>query len=183
MTDMRLSNTLTRHGLTGMVLMLAGLAAGCGGGSSSPTAVLNSLACDSTALWAALPALNGARIPDVSSQALTVEYSNQSCAVQHITTATLTLCLSHNSPSDLSWTLTTPKGVLHQLTPPPNWNATGTACAQDSNARLQTLDLTSILSNAQMEPRIGTWRLTVTDNLTGNSGTLLQWQIRLGGLG
>ena len=168
-------------GITALMALTAFLA-GCGGGGSgggSPGPSI-SVICDSGNLWAAQPSPNGTRIPDNSSTSITVTWDNQNCSIQSLTAATLDVCLDHDQPTELVWTMIRPStGTSFTITAPNDWNITGTSC-DSGRGKLQRIDLLqSVLGIGSTQ---GIWALRVSDPTSGNEGTLIQWRVNLQGL-
>lgn len=157
-------------------LVMACFLVGCGGGGgndSERTPVATT--CDSGTLWAAHPAASGSAIPDNNATGVSVTWDNQNCTLQSISTATLDICLSHQRPSDLVWTITTPDASAPlTLTAPADWNTTGSLC-DSGQGKLQRFNLLpQLTSNTTTR---GIWRLQVSDGLAGTAGTLIQWRV------
>jgi subtilisin-like proprotein convertase family protein len=185
--NVKILNLISEHGmrsLTGITALMAltCLLAGCGGGGSNVDGPAPTIAatCDSGNLWAAQPSPNGSRIPDNASSGVTVTWVNQTCSIQSLTAATLEVCLDHDQPTDLLWTITRPSiGNSQTITAPNNWNSTGTSC-ETGPGKLQRINL------LQTAPNVGTaqgaWTIRVSDAISGNEGTLIQWRVNLQGL-
>jgi subtilisin-like proprotein convertase family protein len=167
---------------TTALMALTGFLAGCGGGGSdggTPAPTI-SVTCDSGNLWAAQPSPNGSRIPDNSSSGITVTWVNQTCSIQSLTAATLDVCLDHDQPADLLWTIIRPStGSSQTITAPNNWNSTGTSC-ETGPGKLQRINLLQAVPNVGTAQ--GTWTLRVSDSSSDNEGTLIQWRVNLQGL-
>jgi subtilisin-like proprotein convertase family protein len=165
---------------TTALMALTALLVGCGGGGTGSPAQSVSVTCDSGNLWAAQPSRNGTRIPDNSSTGITVTWDNQNCSIQSLTAATLDVCLDHDQPTELVWTMTRPStGTSLTISAPNDWNSTGTSC-DSGQGKLQRIDLLqSVLGVGSTQ---GTWALRVSDATSGNEGTLIQWRVNLQGL-
>ena len=162
------------------------MAACGGGGDGSPAsdAAGNppgtvSTTCDSRTLWAANPAASGTRIPDNTTSGISVNWDNQNCKLQSVSAATIEICLAHQRPADLVWTITTPSANPLTVTAPPDWNVTGTAC-DSGQGKLQRIDLLPTIQPTVKT--IGQWTLSVSDQNAGDSGTLIQWRVIVQGL-
>ena len=163
----------------GVLCLTLGLAA-CGGGNSSTPAPLNSATCDSNALWAVPQSSNPLGIPENDPAGISVTWNNQNCALQSVTSAALEICLNHTSPSDLAWTIASPtSGSAAPFTAPSNWNTTGSSCATGAGKLQQINILSAVQSTAGAH---GLWTLNVSDRSPGNTGTLVQWRVIVGGL-
>ena len=162
------------------VLGLLGWLAGCGGGGSGNTPNLRSATCDSTTLWAASPATNGSTIPDNNTTGISVTWDNQNCSLQSVSSAMLEICLSHTQPTDLLWTIKPPNsGTALNVTAPVNWNTTGSSC-DSGQGKFQRIDLLPTVQNTVVTQ--GLWTLNVSDRISGDTGTLIQWRVIVQGL-
>ena len=161
---------------TAACLMAALWLSSCGGGGT--TALLAEATCDSSRLWAAHPSTSGTAIPDNNSQGITVRWENQNCALKSVSSAKLELCLKHDRPSDLVWSLTHPSGTSSaNISVVNNWNANDEIC-QFNSGKFQRVSL-------QLGNHIATqgdWVLQVKDTQLGDTGTLIQWRLILEGL-
>ncbi len=178
-------STLAEHCMpfflrTNTLLALTFLMASCGGGGGDGAPTPSSSAvCDSGTLWAAYPATSGSAIPDNNSTGLSVNWDNQNCALQTVSSATLEICLDHPRPADLTWTITPPaSSIALALTPPANWNSTSSSC-DSGRGKFQPIDLLSTVSSTVSTQ--GNWTLRVKDQALGDSGTLIQWRVVIRG--
>ena len=180
-------NLISEHGMRSLsgvtaLMTLTVFLAACGGGGSdgdgpAPTIPVS---CDSGNLWAAQPSPNGTRIPDNSSAGITVTWDNQTCSIQSLTSATLDVCLDHDQPTELLWTVVRPSiGSALNLSAPNNWNSTGTSC-DSGQGKLQRIDLLQAVQSVGTAQ--GSWALRVSDARSGTEGTLIQWRVNLQGL-
>ena len=161
-------------------------ACGGGGGGGTPTSDAQgnppgtvSTTCDSRTLWAANPASSGTRIPDNNTSGISVNWDNQNCRLQSVSSSTLEICLNHARPADLTWTITSPSGGPLTLTAPAEWNTTGTSC-DSGQGKLQRIDLIPTVQST-VNP-LGIWKLNVSDQVTGVEGMLIQWRVVVQGL-
>ncbi len=151
-----------------------------GGSDGDGPAPTIPVSCDSGNLWAAQPSPNGTRIPDNSSAGITVTWDNQTCSIQSLTAATLDVCLDHDQPTELLWTVVRPSiGSALNLSAPNNWNSTGTSC-DSGQGKLQRIDLLRAVQSVGTAQ--GSWALRVSDARSGTEGTLIQWRVNLQGL-
>ena len=169
--------------LTAALMVMTCLLASCGGGGDSNPKPLTEATCDSVTLWAAHPSPNGLRIPDGSGTGVSVTWDNQTCALQSVSSASLDICLTHPTPADLIWKITSPSSSSPvTLNAPTNWNATGTACdpVDGGSGKRQRIDL---LSTVQANvPTQGRWTLHVSDPVGGSEGSLVDWRLLIQGL-
>jgi subtilisin-like proprotein convertase family protein len=156
--------------------MVALLLTACGGGE--PTALLAEATCDSSRLWAAHPSTSGSAIPDNNSQGITVRWENQNCALKSVSSVKLELCLKHDRPSDLVWSLTHPSSTSPtNISVSNNWNTNDEIC-QFNSGKFQRVDL-HLGNNIATR---GDWALQVKDTQLGDAGTLIQWRLISEGL-
>lgn len=156
-------------------VLLIGLVTACGGNSPSPQAA----ACDSGTLWANIALLSGARIPDNEPQGLLLVWDNQNCQLQTVSSVRLEVCLKHDKPQDLAWTVSAPSATAAvSVGAHSAWNETGSPCAQNEG-RLQSLDaLAALPASGHLR---GPWTLGVRDRQQGDEGAVLQWRLLIGG--
>lgn len=162
------------------ILVISGLLASCGGGSEPKSSDRVSVICDSSTLWAARPSLSGLTIPDNNPSGISVTWDNQNCTLQTVSSVALDICLKHDQPTDLSWTITPPSPTnAITLVPPASWNTLGTACGDQgpTQGQLHRIELpTTNISSAR-----GLWTLQVKDQVLGTTGTLIQWRVIIQG--
>lgn len=164
--------------MTAALLAMTTLLVNCGGGGA-PSSQSIAATCDSTTLWASHPTASGRGIPDNNTTGISVTWDNQNCPVRSVSTAFLEICLDHDDPTDLAWSLSQPgSGSPSALTVPSNWNSTGSNC-DSGQGKLQRIDLLRSISST-VTPR-GIWQLQVKDQIAGDAGTLIQWRVIIQG--
>ncbi|WP_322992624.1 proprotein convertase P-domain-containing protein [Limnohabitans sp.] len=168
---------------TGLFLTLTAFLASCGGGGGSPPPTTTSTqpsatSCDSNILWAAHPATSGREIADNDGTGISVRWDNQNCSLRNISSATVEICLDHPRPRDLTWTISSPGfSAPLTLTPPADWNGSGSACGSVPG-KLQRIDLLTLVTPTATR---GNWTLNVKDQQLGVIGHLIQWRISISG--
>ena len=169
--------------LTAALMVMTCLLASCGGGGDSNPKPLTEATCDSGTLWGGLPSLNGVGIPNNNISGIAVTWDNQTCALQSVTSISLDICLTHPTPADLIWKITSPSSSSPvTLNAPTNWNATGTACdpVNGGSGKRQRIDLLStVQANVTTQ---GRWTLHVSDPVGGSEGSLVDWRLLIQGL-
>ena len=161
------------------LFVLTCILSSCGGSAASTAPATVQATCDSGLLWA-MSTKSGARIPDNDSTGITLNWNNQTCALQSVRSATLDICLNHSKPSDLVWTITSPaSATAMDITAPSNWSLTNDVC-DGGQRKLQRIDLLPILT-ASIQPK-GSWSLNVKDLSASSEGYLIQWHVNIQGL-
>ncbi len=159
--------------LAGMLML-----AGCGGGGTSVTTDMpnpssQSVTCSLTWAWSNPVGQSG----NALTPSAEVTWDNQSCSIQTATEASMTVCIQHPAPAELSLQLTRPDQI--PLTLPALSTAQTTGICPNGSPW-------TFLLNAASLPRsqyTGPWTLRVTDQSPGNnqSGYLIGWSFSLKG--
>jgi subtilisin-like proprotein convertase family protein len=168
--------------LTAALMVMTCLLASCGGGGDSNPKPLTEATCDSGTLWPNPDGESGLGIPNNSS-GIAVTWVFQTCALQSVTSISLDICLTHPTPADLIWKITSPSsGSPFTVNAPENWNATETTCdpVNRGSGKFQRIDLLpTVQANVTTQ---GRWTLHVSDPVGGSVGTLVQWRLLIQGL-
>jgi subtilisin-like proprotein convertase family protein len=169
--------------MLGMTCLMAGCGGGGGGGddigSGNTGQTMTAATCDSNVLWPGGVVGSGLLIPDASPTGVTVNWDNQTCALQTVSSASLEICLGHPRPSDLQWTITSPSsGTPLPISAPVDWSMPSTPC-DSGQGQLQRIDLLPTVQSTVTTR--GIWALKVNDASAGVTGTLTHWRVIIEG--